>query len=139
MSMDGNLLFLTLVLPFVSSLVAAFLPGNARRAESTLAGLVDLTGFVLTASQYPAVAQGEVLRHSLPWLPQLGLEFTLRMDGLAWLFALLVTGIGGLVVLYARYYMSPRDPAPRFFSFLLGDRKSTRLLQSRGHLVCRLL
>lgn len=120
MSMDGNLLFLTLVLPFVSSLVAAFLPGNARRAESTLAGLVALTGFVLTASQYPAVAQGEVLRHSLPWLPQLGLEFTLRMDGLAWLFALLVTGIGGLVVLYARYYMSPRDPAPRFFSFLLG-------------------
>ena len=32
---------------------------------------------------------------------------------------MLVTGIGFLVVLYARYYMSPADPVPRFFSFLL--------------------
>src|SRR4029078_8304805 len=36
-----------------------------------------------------------------------------------WMFAMLVTGIGFLVVLYARYYMSPADPVPRFFSFLL--------------------
>ena len=52
-------------------------------------------------------------------MPTLGLDFTLRMDGFAWLFAVLVTGIGFLVVLYARYYMSPDDPVPRFFSFLL--------------------
>ena len=41
------------------------------------------------------------------------------MDGFAWLFAGLVTGIGALVVLYARYYMSSDDPVPRFFAFLL--------------------
>src|SRR5688572_6325401 len=41
------------------------------------------------------------------------------MDGFAWLFALLVTFIGTLVILYARYYMSPQDPVPRFFSFLM--------------------
>ncbi|WP_343738522.1 monovalent cation/H+ antiporter subunit A, partial [Achromobacter sp.] len=44
-------------------------------------------------------------------------QFTLRMDGYAWLFALIVSGMGALVVLYARYYMSPEDPVPRFFSF----------------------
>ena len=32
---------------------------------------------------------------------------------------MLVTGIGALVALYARYYMSPADPVPRFFSFFL--------------------
>ena len=52
-------------------------------------------------------------------MPSLGLDFTLRMDGFAWLFTMLVTGIGFLVVLYARYYMSPDDPVPRFFAFLL--------------------
>jgi NADH:ubiquinone oxidoreductase subunit 5 (subunit L)/multisubunit Na+/H+ antiporter MnhA subunit len=41
------------------------------------------------------------------------------MDGYAWLFALLVAFIGTLVVMYARYYMSPQDPVPRFFSFLM--------------------
>ena len=55
----------------------------------------------------------------MPWLPALGLDFGLRLDGLAWLFALLITGIGALVVLYAAWYLDPADPAPRFFTFLL--------------------
>ncbi len=41
------------------------------------------------------------------------------MDGFAWLFAMLVTVMGVLVVLYARYYMAAQDPVPRFFSFFL--------------------
>jgi multicomponent K+:H+ antiporter subunit A len=41
------------------------------------------------------------------------------MDGYAWMFCIIVTGIGFLVALYARYYMSPQDPVPRFYSFLL--------------------
>jgi multicomponent K+:H+ antiporter subunit A len=41
------------------------------------------------------------------------------MDGLAWIFVMLALAIGLLVTLYARYYMSPKDPVPRFFSFLL--------------------
>ena len=52
-------------------------------------------------------------------MPSLGLNLVLRMDGFAWMFSMLVLGIGALVVLYARYYMSPDDPVPRFFSFLL--------------------
>jgi len=70
-------------------------------------------------SLYPAVADGGVVRVSLPWMPSIGLAFSLRADGLAWMFALLVTVIGVLVVMYARYYMSPKDPVPRFFSFFL--------------------
>ena len=35
------------------------------------------------------------------------------------MFCVIVTGIGFLVSLYARYYMSPHDPVPRFYSFLL--------------------
>src|SRR5690606_41144266 len=46
--------------------------------------------------------------------------FVLRLDGVAWFFVVLVAGFGLLVALYARYYMSPADPVPRFFSFLLG-------------------
>ena len=68
---------------------------------------------------YPQVAGGGVVHASLPWMPQFGLELQLRMDGYAWVFALLVSVIGALVVFYARYYLSPADPVPRFFSFLL--------------------
>ncbi len=74
---------------------------------------------LIVAAFYPRVTNGGVLRFEGTWLPQLGLNFTLRMDGFAWLFSMLITGIGFLVVVYARYYMSEDDPVPRFFSFLL--------------------
>ena len=110
-------LILILALPFAGSLCAALLPSNARNAEAWLAGLTALACTLLVASLYPQVADGGVVRADLAWAPALGLQFTLRMDGFAWLFALIVSAMGALVVLYARYYMSPEDPVPRFFSF----------------------
>ncbi len=113
-------LILILLLPFLGSLIAAFLPSDARNREAWLAGAITLATTLLVASFYPYMLKGEgVVRIAVSWVPALGLDFSLRMDGFAWLFALMVTGIGGLVVIYARYYMSPTDPVPRFFSFFL--------------------
>jgi multicomponent K+:H+ antiporter subunit A len=109
---------LIVLLPFIGSLCAACLPSHARNAAAWLSTSVALLCTVLAASLYPYV-DGGVVRLMLPWAPQLGLELNLRMDGLAWVFAVLVSGMGVLVVLYARYYMSASDPVPRFFSFLL--------------------
>ena len=116
---DPILLITLLALPFVGSCVAALLRSNARNAEAWLAGAVALIGLVLVGVAYPRVVDGQVVSYKLEWVPQLGVNFALRMDGFAWVLAMLVTGIGFLVVLYARYYMSPTDPVPRFFSFLL--------------------
>jgi multicomponent K+:H+ antiporter subunit A len=112
-------LSLIVLLPFVGALIAACLPSTARNAGSWLSGLVTAACTALVVSAYPDVSSGEVLRERVSWAPQLGLEFYLRMDGFAWLFALLVAFMGALVVLYARYYMSQKDPVPRFFSFLM--------------------
>jgi multicomponent K+:H+ antiporter subunit A len=114
-----TLLIAVLALPFAGSCLAALLRTNARNAEAWLAGAIALIGLTLVAASYPDIAGGKSIQARIEWLPELGLEFTLRMDGFAWVFAMLVTGIGFLVVLYARYYMSPADPVPRFFSFLL--------------------
>ncbi|MFT4243253.1 MAG: monovalent cation/H+ antiporter subunit A [Acidovorax sp.] len=108
-----------ILLPFIGSLLAAVLPSNARNTESTLAGLIALFCTVQAALYFPQVADGGVVRQEFLWLPAFGLNFVLRMDGFAWMFCMLVLGIGSLVVLYARYYMSPADPVPRFFSFFL--------------------
>ncbi|HNN34200.1 MAG TPA: proton-conducting transporter membrane subunit, partial [Ottowia sp.] len=108
-----------LLLPFAGSLVAALLPTHARNAAAGWAALVGAAALVWVATRYPALQGGAVLRQELRWLPSAGIDFSLRMDGFAWMFALLVTGIGTLVALYARYYMSREDPVPRFFSFFL--------------------
>lgn len=129
------LLILLLVLPFAGSVVAAMLPANARNAEAWLAGAVALAGVLIAALLYAQVDHGGVVRYSVAWLPQLGLDFSLRLDGFAWLFVLLITGIGALVVLYARYYMSAQDPVPRFFAFLLAFMGSMLGLVLSGNLI----
>ncbi|MEZ7883507.1 MAG: monovalent cation/H+ antiporter subunit A [Brachymonas denitrificans] len=113
-----TLLFL-LALPFIGSAVAALLPTHARTAAASWAALVALAALVQVGLLYPDIAAGEVLREELRWLPSIGVNFVVRVDGFAWMFALLVTGIGMLVAVYARYYMSRDDPVPRFFSFFL--------------------
>ena len=50
------------------------------------------------------VAQGEIPTLVLPWLPRLGIAFAFRLDGLALAFALLICGIGALILLYAATY-----------------------------------
>ncbi len=116
---EETLLLVLLGLPFGGSALAMLLPVNARDAEAWLAGAVSLAALLVAGMFYPGVAGGAVVRVAHEWAPQAGLHFMLRLDGYAWMFALLVTGIGFLVVLYARYYMSPQDPVPRFYSFLL--------------------
>lgn len=112
-------LCLMLALPFVLAGAIACLPLPARRAAAWLAGLAPLGGLVLLGLLTPALLAGETAQWQLPWVPQLGLAFSLRLDGLAWMFAGMVLAIGALVVLYARYYLSEEDSAPRFFAYLL--------------------
>ncbi|WP_308907682.1 monovalent cation/H+ antiporter subunit A [Pseudomonas canadensis] len=128
-------LIVLLLLPFAGSCLAALLPHNARNTESLLAGLVALVGTVQVALLYPQIAHGGVIREEFMWLPSLGLNFVLRMDGFAWLFSMLVLGIGTLVSLYARYYMSPDDPVPRFFAFFLAFMGAMLGLVISGNLV----
>jgi len=112
-------LLLVLLLPFVGSLVAALLPTRRRTALAATAGLVSVSAAAWIISQFPQVRDGGVLEETFAWVPSLGLDLSLRMDGFAWMFAVLVTVIGALVTLYARYYMSPEDPVARFYAFFL--------------------
>src|SRR5688572_11227175 len=111
------LLISMLVLPFAGALIASWLPTHARNAAATLASSVTIAAVVCLLLLHGASGAG--VRADIAWLPTLGLDLVFRLNGLSWLFALLVVGIGGLIVLYARYYMSASDPVPRFYSYLL--------------------
>ena len=131
----SGLLAALVALPFVGAVLAALLSPNARNAEAWLAGTVALGGLIITASAYPSVVDGGVVRHTIDWVPALGLSVSLRMDGFAWLFSMLITGIGLLVVIYARYYMSPKDPVARFYAFFLAFMGAMLGLVVSGNLI----
>jgi multicomponent K+:H+ antiporter subunit A len=117
--MQSPAIALMLALPFIGALALLFVSSDRRRLSGWLAGAFTLGGGVLLMWVAGAVFGGEVVRWRVEWLPSLGVNFGLRLDGLALLFSLLILGIGALVVLYGAYYLSPTDSSPRFFSYLL--------------------
>jgi multicomponent K+:H+ antiporter subunit A len=129
------LLTVLIALPFAGSAAAMLLRVYARDAEATLSGAVSLASLILAASFFTVIEQGWIVEASHAWVPALGLDFSVRMDGYAWMFAVLVTGMGLLIVLYARYYMSAQDPVPRFFSFLLAFMGSMLGVVLSGNLI----
>ncbi|WP_093133622.1 monovalent cation/H+ antiporter subunit A [Pseudoxanthomonas sp. GM95] len=110
---------LLLALPFVMAAAVAAAHRLPRTAIAWVAALAPVLGLVLLGAMAPAILDGQVLHSRHVWLPRIGLEFTLRVDGFAWMFAMLVLAIGALVIMYARYYLSRNDSASRFLAFLL--------------------
>ena len=56
---------------------------------------------------------------SVQWIPALDVALRFRIDGLGLLFALLISGIGALVIIYAAAYLGRAASRARFFAFLL--------------------
>ena len=113
------LLALLLLLPLLAAggAAAAARRGRAHASWTAAAGPAAVLAILLAVA--PRVLGGEVLRAHVPWVPALQLAVTLRLDALAWLFALLVAGVGALVVLYAHYYLPRDDRLGRFHALLL--------------------
>ena len=80
---------------------------------------VAALGFGWFLSRVPEVAAGTALEHASDWIPTLGIELAFRVDGLAMLFALLITGIGALVIVYAAAYFRGNRDEPRLQWLLL--------------------
>ncbi|MET0857014.1 MAG: proton-conducting transporter membrane subunit, partial [Telluria sp.] len=129
------MLLLLLLLPFIGSVIAACMPGGSRNRPAAVAGAVTLAALIIALFQFGRVAAGEVVRLRYEWVPAFGLDIVLRMDGLAWVFVIMVLGIGLLVLLYARYYMSPLDPVGRFYAFMLAFMGSMLGVVLSGNLI----
>jgi multicomponent K+:H+ antiporter subunit A len=112
-------LALIIALPFLGACLPLLAARRGRSLCAAAAALVPLLGLILLFSQSSKVFSGMVVKSSVAWLPELGLNLSLRLDGLGFLFALLILGIGILVIVYARYYLARHEPMGRFFAFLL--------------------
>jgi multicomponent Na+:H+ antiporter subunit A len=79
-----------------------------------LLALLPLAVFGLSLHAYSSTP----LSWALPWIPSLGIDFSFRLDGLAMLFVLLISGIGSLVFVYASSYLGGVPQRGRLFLFL---------------------
>ncbi len=110
---------------------------NHWRAERQgwLLSAVFAFSFALLLMRLPDIHQNGTSTFSVDWMPQIGLTFSLYMDGLALLFGLLVTGIASVVFFYAGYYLDESRQAAHFFALLLAFTGSMLLLVMAGNLL----
>jgi multicomponent Na+:H+ antiporter subunit A len=80
--------------------------------------LVPLGIFCALAAQLPQVSTGKALTIPIEWVPSLGVDLTLVIDGLSLLFALVICCVGFFVALYSAAYLGDHPHAGRFFFYL---------------------
>lgn len=114
-----SLTFIVLFLPFITALLAPVLSRALGEKAAWLLALAPAAAFAHFLGFLPAIAAGEVVTGGYVWVPSFNLSFSWFIDGLSLTFALLITGIGTLVVLYAGGYMAGHPQQGRFLSFLL--------------------
>jgi len=104
---------------FLLALVAPLVSRAAGRYAGWLLATVPAGWAVWYAGHIGRIGGGEIIRpEPLVWVELLGVSLSTRMDGLTLMFALLVTGVGALVTVYAGGYLAGHHQLRRFYAYL---------------------
>lgn len=103
------------VLALFAPMIARALPRAAGWVVATLPAAIA----AWLATQVPVVAGGTPIAQGWDWAPGLGLRFSFYLDGLSLLFALMISGIGALILIYAGGYLRGHAHLGRLLAYLL--------------------
>ncbi|MFO7624394.1 MAG: hydrogen gas-evolving membrane-bound hydrogenase subunit E [Anaerolineales bacterium] len=125
MAITDYWLFLPLLICLGSVAAAALggLPALKQRIPNIWLGwllaLAPLGAFLMIAAHAGQVIDGGRVVQEIAWMPSLGASAALYLDGLSALFALMVTGIGTLVVIYTGYYLNKDPDTWKFLAYTM--------------------
>jgi multicomponent Na+:H+ antiporter subunit A len=111
-------MFAILALGFVSAALAPTLAPRLGRRAGPVFALVPAAILVWLGFQASTVLGGGAVVAQLAWVPELGVSLDLRLDGLSFVFATLVSAVGLLVTVYAQGYLGQHPELGRFFLYL---------------------
>ncbi|WP_020007808.1 Na+/H+ antiporter subunit A [Salinicoccus albus] len=115
-----TLIHLAILLPVAAAIAIGVLYRYYRKINiGWLALPVPLLIAIYLATLIPAVSGGEVIHETMPFMPRIGMNFDIYIDGLSLLFAILISGIGALVTLYSIGYLSQKEKLGSFYIYLL--------------------
>ena len=117
--MTVTLLVLSIAVLFVAIPLVVLSSRNSRGAAAWWSAGAMFASLALLVPLVPGVLAGTPVVARWSWLPAWGVDLAVRLDGLGLLFAILILGIGMLIVLYAAYYLPLTDRLGRFFGLLL--------------------
>lgn len=104
---------------FAAAVIAPLIERYARQLAGWLIALVPLGLAVFFAAHLPDVADGETFEAAFAWVPSLGVDVAFRLDGLSLVFALIISSIGTLVIIYGGGYLHGDRQLGRFYAYTL--------------------
>ncbi len=104
---------------FVLAVFAPFIHRYTRDFTGWVLALVPAGVFTYLLSLAPTIAHGDTLRESYAWVPSMGVDIALRLDGLSLLMALIVSGVGVFIFIYGGGYLKGDALLGRFLCVLI--------------------
>jgi len=110
---------LTVIILFLAAGVSLTIPSKASHLKGWLLALFPLGIFIYLLMLIPVIDQQGSLEFFWPWMTSIGFNIHFILDGLSLIFALLITGIGAFILIYAHDYMKEYSHTKRFYFYLL--------------------
>ncbi|MCB8925224.1 MAG: putative monovalent cation/H+ antiporter subunit A [Ardenticatenaceae bacterium] len=104
---------------YTLSLIVPMLTRVLRQMTGWFLALLPLALFVQFLTMVDEVAKGQILTANIPWVPSLNVNLSFVVDGWGLFLALVVTGMGALVIIYASSYLQGNPAIGRFYTFIL--------------------
>lgn len=108
-----------LLVPFLAAFVAPAVVRGLGDKGAWLLAVAPLGLFLQFLGFLSQIGDGARLTAGVDWVPSFAVSFSVAIDGLSLLFALLVSGIGTLIVIYAGGYLKGHPDLGRFLAYLL--------------------
>lgn len=113
------MLHFLIIAPLLFAIFTPILYKNIKRIHTGwMVLIIPISIFIYLLSYLPKLIDRPYL-FSLNWLPSLGINYDIYVDGLSILFGLLISGIGSLVVLYSIFYLHKTEKLGHFYTYLL--------------------
>ena len=118
--MDTRVLPIIVLLPLILGTTLVLWLKKFSRGVTALGAIgVSLSSFILLLTQAKTVFNDQSVLEQWQWLPQVGIDFSFRLDALSLIFSLLITGIGTLIYIYAYYYLNPKNSLSKLYALLM--------------------
>lgn len=120
MALDFDVFAILLLLaPFPAALLAPLIARETGAAAGWILAIVPAGLFLMLGAMLPSVASGKPVLLALDWVPALDVRLGFAVDGLSLLFALVITGVGAIVLVYADAYFRDHPQRGRFLALML--------------------
>ncbi len=102
-------------LAWLAPIVVKYFPAKA----GWILALVPASIFIFLLTYLPDVTSGKTVSENYRWVPDLGINLDFQIDGLALIFALIISGIGILIFIYSGGYLEGHLELGRFYLILM--------------------